>query len=253
MSEIIDRLAAREFGKRRRIYLLRHGSVSYFDESGRPVGTDMVPLNELGRVQARAAGDALKEVRFDKVIVSGLPRTIETAELVLMHSRHGGLPYETWSELREIRGQKPGGIRDEDVEAGFLDVFARPSNFDARFLGGESVREFTGRVWPAFARLLVDRAWHEALLVLHGGTNRAILSYCLAGGRDGQCSQFLGALHQSPACINLIDVGDAEQADFVVRATNFVPGDALQAGTRKTTLEEHLEHFLKFKRSEIRV
>ena len=253
MSDVVERLAAREFGKRRRIYLMRHGSVSYFDESGRPVGTDMAPLNESGRVQAMTAGDALKDVRFDKVIVSGLPRAIETAERVLMQNRHGAPPYETWPDLREIRGRKPGEIRDEDVETGFLDVFSKPSNFDARFLGGESVREFTGRVWPALARLLVDRAWHEALLVLHGGANRAILSYCLAGGRDGQCGQFLGALHQSPGCINLIDVGDPSQADFVVRATNFVPADPLQTGTRKTTLEEHLEHFLKFKRSENRV
>lgn len=248
MSAVIERLAAREYGKRRRIYLMRHGSVNYFDESGRPVGADMVPLNELGRAQAKAAGDLLKDATFDRVIVSGLPRTIETAELVLQHNRKSAPAYETWTELREIRSARKEDITDADVESGFLEVFAQPSNFDARFLAGESVREFTQRVWPAFARFLADPSWHEALLVLHGGTNRAILSYCLAGGKGGNCNQFLGALHQTPACINLIDVGDVAAADFVVRAVNVAALDLMQTKTRKTTLEDLLEHFLKFKR-----
>jgi probable phosphoglycerate mutase len=248
MSAVFEALAQREFGKRRRITLMRHGSVSYFDESGRPVGTDMVPLNELGRVQAKAAGDLLKDFAFDRVIVSGLPRTIETAELVTQHNHQRSPDYETWVDFREIRGARMQDMRAEDVESGFLEVFSRPSNFDARFMGGETVREFTGRVWPAFARLLADPGWKEALLVLHGGTNRAILSYCLAGGRNGRCEAFLPALHQTPACINLLDVGDAEGGDFVVRAANIAALDLLQTKTRKTTLEELLEKFLKFRR-----
>lgn len=248
MGEILDRLAARDYGKRRRITLMRHGSVNYFDDSGRPVGSAMVGLNELGRVQAKAAGDLLKNSRFDRVIVSGLPRTIETAELVLQHNHHDAPAYETWAELREIRGERMQDIRDEDVESGFLQVFSRPSNFDARFLGGETLRAFSDRIFVAFARLLADPGWHDALLVLHGGTNRAILSYCLAGGRDGQCDQFLGALHQTPACINLIDIGAIDAADYVVRATNIAALDLLQTKTRKTTLEELLEKFLKFRR-----
>ena len=208
----------------------------------------MVALNELGRVQAKAAGDLLKGARFDKVVVSGLPRTIETAELVLQHNHHAAPPYETWPELREIRGERMQDLRDEDIESGFLDVFAKPSNFAARFLGGETLREFTDRIFPAFARLLADPGWQEALLVLHGGTNRAILSYCLGGGKVGRCELFLGALHQTPACINLIDVGRVEDADFVVRAVNLAALDLLQTKTRKTTLEELLEKFLKFRK-----
>jgi len=249
LNNVLEGLSSREFGKRRRITLMRHGSVSYFDESGRPVGADMVPLNELGRVQSKAAGDILKDTAFDRVIVSGLPRTIETVELVLQRNRNRTPEYETWQEFREIRGARMQDIRAEDLHTGFLEVFGRPSNFDARFMGGESVREFTDRVWPAFARLLADPGWSEALLVLHGGTNRALLSYCLAGGRGGRCETFLPGLHQTPACINLIDVGVADEADFVVRAVNIAALDMLQTKTRKTTLEELLEKLLKFKRS----
>jgi len=249
LNATIEGLSGRVFGKRRRITLMRHGSVSYFDPTGRPVGADMVPLNELGRMQARAAGDLLKDMTFDRVIVSGLPRTIETVELVLQHNRNRAPEYETWQAFREIRGTRMQDIKPEALQAGFLEVFGRPSNFDARFMGGESVREFTNRVWPAFARLLADPAWKEALLVLHGGTNRAILSYCLADGRAGKCAAFLPGLHQTPACINLIDVGVADEADFVVRAVNIAALDLLQTRTRKTTLEGLLEKLLKFKRS----
>jgi probable phosphoglycerate mutase len=34
---------------RRRIYLLRHAEVAYFDEDGQPVAPDEVPLTPAGR------------------------------------------------------------------------------------------------------------------------------------------------------------------------------------------------------------
>ncbi|HWH05376.1 MAG TPA: phosphoglycerate mutase family protein, partial [Gaiellaceae bacterium] len=67
---------------RRRLYLLRHGDVSYVDEAGEPVQPETVPLTPRGREQAEAARRALEGVAFDLVIASDLPRTVETAELV---------------------------------------------------------------------------------------------------------------------------------------------------------------------------
>ena len=43
---------------RRRIFLMRHGSVTYFDEAGKPHLPESVPLNADGRAQADAAGHA---------------------------------------------------------------------------------------------------------------------------------------------------------------------------------------------------
>ena len=66
---------------RRRIYLMRHGHVDYFD----PALTDprLAILTDDGRSQAEAARDALKHARFDIAVYSGLPRTRETAEIIL--------------------------------------------------------------------------------------------------------------------------------------------------------------------------
>ncbi|HET8741618.1 MAG TPA: histidine phosphatase family protein, partial [Gaiella sp.] len=67
---------------RRRLYLMRHGAVSYVDESGRLVPPDDVPLTAVGREQAEAARALLADVELDRVIASGLPRALETAALV---------------------------------------------------------------------------------------------------------------------------------------------------------------------------
>jgi probable phosphoglycerate mutase len=49
---------------------------------------------------------------------------------------------------------------------------------------------------------------------MHGGVNRAILSYALTGQR-----LFLGNLAQTGGCINALDVGEAPN-DWVVRLMN---------------------------------
>jgi broad specificity phosphatase PhoE len=182
---------------RRRLYLMRHGSVDYFLDDGTPVPPDTVPLNTTGRAQADAAGAlfAVSNVRFDRVLVSGLPRTVETAQRV----------------LDTIEGH--------------------------RFLGGESVGELLDRCLPAWTRFLARDDWDCALLVLHGGVNRALLSSALAGTRA-----FFGRMEQAPACINVLDIG-ADHA--VVRAMNLSPSQWLNDRERQTTMEKLLAQYLR--------
>ena len=228
--------------RRRRIVLMRHGSVSYFDASGKPVLPEQVPLNAEGRDQADAAGRAFaaEGVVFDKVIVSGLPRTVETAARVLAAA---GLTQavDTWPELQEIRGGRLADIAPDQLHAAFTGIFSGPVSEDTRFLGGESVGALLDRVHPAIARLRADPGWDCALLVLHGGVNVAILSLALTGQR-----MFLGGLAQAPGCINAIDVGSAA-GDVVVRYVNHAPPAPLQAAVRSTTMEDLLQQYKKSK------
>jgi len=92
------------------------------------------------------------------------------------------------------------------------------------------------RCLPAFDELLADPSWRCALLVLHGGINRALLGRALTGGRS-----FLGRLEQSPACINVLDIGPD---DIVVRAINLAPTQWLQERERLTTMEKLLAQYL---------
>ena len=227
--------------ERRRIFLMRHGSVTYFDEAGKPHLPESVPLNENGRLQAAAAGRAFAAdgIRFDRVIVSGLPRTVETAMRVLAETGQQ-IQLESWPELAEIRGGKLSGIPDDQLRDAFTGAFEGMVAEERRFLGGESVGELMDRIHPAIGRLLSDDGWDTVLLVLHGGVNRAILSYALTGGQR----LFLGNLSQAAGCINALDVGKAPH-DWIVRFSNFAPPAPLQAATRSTTMEQLFHEYSK--------
>jgi probable phosphoglycerate mutase len=210
---------------RRRLYLMRHGAVSYFPDGGRPVDPDGVGLNEDGCAQAEAARALLKPVRLDRVLSSSLARSVETARIV---ARGRGLEVEERPELRELRGDRLAAIESEELETEFVHAFRGVVPNDKRFLGGETIGELFDRVLPTIEGLLADQEWDTALAVLHGGVNRAILSYALTGER-----MFLGHFEQAPGCVNVLDVGD----EWIVRAVNVAPLDLLHSSTRLTTME----------------
>lgn len=213
---------------RRRLYLMRHGAVSYF-EDGRPVRPDDVPLTPEGRAQARAAGELLEGVGLDRVITSGLVRTVETARLAAP-----GVAAESWAELEEIKGSTLASIPPAELEEVFVHAFRGVVPLDRRFLGGETVGELLDRVLPAVDRLVADPGWDTALVVGHGGVNRAILSYALTGERV-----FFGHFEQAPGCVNVLDVGD----EWIVRAVNVAPTDLAHRTTRQTTMEAYWDEW----------
>jgi broad specificity phosphatase PhoE len=208
---------------RRRIYLMRHAQVAYF-EDGSPMRPDLVSLTDEGRQQARAAGALLEGITFDRVVTSGLPRTLETARIVAPATEP-----ESWPDLREIESGRLTDIPEDEIEQAFVAAWRDLVPEDARFLGGETIGELLDRVLAALERLLADPDWDVLLAVLHGGVNRAILSYALSGGRA-----FLGNFEQSPGCINVLDVGE----DWVVRAVNVAPTDLTHRRGRLRTMEE---------------
>lgn len=228
--------------ERRRLLLMRHGAVDYFDAQGRPYPPDDVPLTPQGVTQARAIGEALAAggVTIDRALTSGLARTRETARHVLDAARLSP-PLEHWPDLQEIRGGRLSAIRDDELRDAFIAAFEGPVPRDRRFLGGETIGELTDRVLPALRRLLADDQWDTALLVAHGGVNRAVLSWFLTGRHE-----FLGGLAQDAGCLNVIDVG-ATPATSVVRVVNFCPLNTLRTETRLSTMEELLQKYLRLR------
>jgi probable phosphoglycerate mutase len=166
----------------------------------------------------------LEGIRFDRVLTSGLPRTLETARIVAPDAEP-----ESWPVLREIESGRLGDIPEDELERAFVEVWRDVVPEETEFLGGETVGSLLDRVLPALDRLLADPDWDIVLAVLHGGVNRAIISYALTGGRA-----MFGHLEQSPACINVLDIGD----DWIVRAVNTTPFDLAHRGSRLRTMEE---------------
>jgi probable phosphoglycerate mutase len=210
---------------------MRHGEVSYFGTDGRPVDPATVPLNEEGIAQATAVAGALHGIELDRVLTSGLPRTLQTAAIVAPEAEA-----ESWPELRELQGGRLSEIPPDVLEQEFVNAFRGVIPNDARFLRGESIGEFFDRVLPALERLVADDTWHTALAVLHGAVNRAILSYALTGER-----MFLGPFEQAPACVNVLDLGD--DGHWIVRAVNVAPYDLLHLAHRQTTMERYWEQY----------
>ena len=227
---------------RRRLYLMRHGSVTYFTPEGKPLPPETVALNKLGIEQAHAAGKLFADhgVRFDRIITSGLERTEQTARHVLAATGYRLVP-EQRPGLQEIRGGRLATIAEKDLLHSFIAATDGVVGEDVQFLGGETVGQMLDRVLPEIDAIRADKNWDSLLLVLHGAVNRAILSYLLTGQRG-----MLGAFEQSPACINVLDIG-AAPTDIVIRAVNLSPLDWLQPGNRRTTMEILFEQYAKYR------
>ena len=221
-----------DFPTRRRLYLMRHGEVSYF-EQGRPAPPEGVHLNEQGRAQSAAAALVLADVAFDWAVTSGLPRTDQTAAIVLGER---ALPVITEPALREIRGGRLADIPQHELRRTFVDAMTRRLSAADTSLLGEAFGDFRDRVLPAFHALIADTSWSALLLVAHGAVNRVILADVLGLDLHG-----IGHIEQDAGCINLLDFD--EQGYGIVRLVNYTPYNPLKVGLALTTMERYFLDF----------
>jgi probable phosphoglycerate mutase len=187
-------------------------------------------------VQARKQAAILANMEFDRAICSGLPRTRETARIILAYRDRPTL--EEIGALEEIKG----GGRDQPVEdvAAWLDHVANPwsgaDHPEATFMGGERFVDFAARVTPAFDSIIADDSWRSLLLVLHGAVNRMIFNHVLGLTWQGRVS-----IEQDNCCINIIDVDtDAEGAAtrYLIRAVNLTAYDLNKSDIHLTNMEQ---------------
>lgn len=220
----------------RRIYLMRHGDVRYFEPGQVPRHHDEVLLSPEGVRQAQAAAAALAEVPFDRVVTSHLRRTQQTAELVL-----GGRPLTAVAheDLGEIKPASLIEIAPDQMQATLTRAFTGAVAPDDQFLGGETFGSLLARVIGRLEKLVADDAWRHLLVVAHGGVNRAILTHALGTGVPG-----FGRLEQDAACLNVIDVD--ERGNFLVRLVNFTAYNPAKLGLHLTTMQQMYHDYLAF-------
>ncbi len=236
---------------RRRIYLMRHGHVDYFGPEIMAAGGDskVVPLTPLGQRQAAAAGHALSHVRFDRALCSGVPRTRQTAELVLAGQPEDARPVlETDPDLVEIHGGRFGEVKSRaELAAKMAFHFEIAAEPGATMLeGGEAFSDAERRAVGAVRRLLAEPGWHTVLIAAHEGINRIILGWATLGSRGGSGLKGAPAFEQDPACVNVIDFDMVPKADgttgteiqrAIVKAVNVTPYNYFKHGMNMTSLE----------------
>ncbi|MEL7486389.1 MAG: histidine phosphatase family protein [Pseudomonadota bacterium] len=223
---------------RRRLFLMRHGHVDYFA----PDLTDprAVPLTDEGRSQADAARQALAGQRFDIAVCSGLPRTRQTAEIVL-RDRPIAAEIEDVDGLEELKSGWLRADTREELAARLAFCFDDAAAPGARFLpDGEIFVDAEARIRASIEEIVLQRDWRVALIVAHEGVNRILLGWACGGGLAT-----VRSFEQDLGCINVIDLdvtpaveGDGLQIErALLKSINITPYDYLKDGLPRTSLE----------------
>jgi len=218
---------------RRRIWLMRHAEAAYFDDRGQhDPNAREVPLTATGRNQAAAMRDLLKNVAFDRAVCSGLPRTLQTASIVLAERQ---MELEVAPDLCEIETGDRSAVSPERLKDEFAYALFSAGDGGATFHGGERFDSFLARVVPSLERVIVAPAWKEMLLVAHGVTNRVILAWVL-----GLPLGAIGRFEQDSCCLNVIDLDTAPDGAIrrrFLRAVNLTASDPAKTNVRRNTVE----------------
>jgi probable phosphoglycerate mutase len=158
------------------MWLVRHGE-STWNVLGIIQGqSDQATLTSRGRLQAQQAAQRLGSQPIEAIFSSDLLRTRETAAIV---ARPFGLPFSVDPALRErcfgeFEGAPSETLRPEItgiIDDRVVDPYARPA-------GGESLEDLYARA-AGFVDELIDHGHGgDVIVVAHGGSIRAIRSYC---------------------------------------------------------------------------
>lgn len=224
----------------RRLYLVRHGHVDYFDSDGLPLDPQWVGLSESGEAQILALRTVLADVQVDRAISSDYPRTIQSLEGVLtLPPRSGALEQE--DVLREIRAGRLREIPLECIPEEVQGAYHHARNPGSGFLRGESWETFQDRVIGKLRSLLAEPDWQDAIIVSHDAVNRVMLSWLM------ECHlSLLPALEQDPASLSIVDLEQehGHLSGVYLRLLNFTPYDPVKNGDRKTVMQRIAESML---------
>lgn len=214
----------------RRLLLMRHGEVAYFDPHGRAIDPWRAPLTERGRDQVHAAASVVAASGLDGIVTSAVPRAVETAAIL---SERLKLTYRIDEAWNEVRPGDLDALPDEAVDDVILAAYSRAAEPGARFFGGEAFADLAIRVEAGLARLIADRSWTTMLVVTHDPIIR-----CAVAGTLGLGLRGMRFFEQDPGCITIVDwVADRDGSSTpIIRLMNGSPDDPAKGGSREPAL-----------------
>lgn len=159
----------------RRILLARHGETDW-NAQGMLQGHTDIPLNSVGRAQARSLAEALGELDVRAVWTSDLARARETG-VIVADVLGVGQP-RVAVELRERGFGVFEGLTRAQCEEGYPEAWRAWQAHSAPPPGGESSEHVVARMYDALTRISAQ-AEGPTLVVSHGGIMRLWLSAVL--------------------------------------------------------------------------
>jgi 2,3-bisphosphoglycerate-dependent phosphoglycerate mutase len=160
-----------------KLILVRHGQ-SLWNLEDRFTGWVDVPLTELGRDEARRAGEKLRGMPVDVAYTSSLRRAQHTLDLIL-ETMPLDVPIIRDEALNERHYGDLQGLNKAQTAQKFgkeqVHIWRR--SYDVPPPGGESLEMTAARTLPFFQRcILGDIAQgKDVLVVAHGNSNRSIV------------------------------------------------------------------------------
>ena len=142
-----------------KIYFTAHATTTD-NEAGRSSGWNDAALSKLGKQQARALTDHLKNLRITAVYCSDLKRSYETAKIAFGNT----LPIIADQRLREINYGDYNGKPKAEVDAIKLTHLSQP------FPNGESYSQAVARVQAFYRELKAQHPDATSLIVGHRAT-----------------------------------------------------------------------------------
>src|SRR5262249_24751252 len=126
-----------------------------------------------GREQARTLAGVLRDTPLSAIYSSDLRRAEETARIV---GDARGLEPEPRSQLREIDGGEWSGLTFPEIEARYPDAVRRQREGGDGWQEGEPHAVMQERIVAAVRQIASERPGESVLLVIHGGTMRALMA-----------------------------------------------------------------------------
>ncbi|MCA4131585.1 histidine phosphatase family protein [Arthrobacter sp. M4] len=168
--------------------LIRHGQTDW-NAQRRLQGSTDIPLNDVGRGQARDAVAVLSGYEWDAIVSSPLSRAAETADLIA-----AGLGLTVNRRVPELTERRFGPA--EGLQAGpELDALRTPNGFrDA-----ESEDEAASRGLAALESLAAEFRGRRLLVVAHGTLLRVSLSRAIGRTLRSIDNAVLNLAHHRPA------------------------------------------------------
>ena len=155
------------------IYIIRHGETAFNKmKIVQGSGVDS-SLNEMGEWQAKRFFEHYKNEGFEKVIVSELKRTFETA-LPFIEAQ---IPYEKEGLIDEMNwGVYEGKAATEEMHKAYgeLNKEWQAGNYDAKIEGGESANSLKDRLCK-FIEKIKSIEERKILVVSHGRAMRCLM------------------------------------------------------------------------------
>ena len=162
------------------LVLVRHGQ-STWNLENRFTGETDIPLTELGRDEARAAGVRLRDIPFTHGFTSELQRAIDTMTLILEEAHRQQLPVTRSRALNERNYGRLQGLNKKDVaeQYGEQQVAIWRRSFAIRPPGGESLADTAARVIPYYQQAIEPllKKGQDILIVAHGNSLRALMMF----------------------------------------------------------------------------